>query len=1188
MSFGLRFRLFLNFPGRIALVLGVCQAVLGILDIALAVAGFIQRIWGHYYATGIWCGVIVFIDGLCGILASQTRNGFGVKTFFALSTLSTIVTFIMIVLSFGGLDFRSNFYDRAYLFTGRKDQATKAIHASLLALGLVQFIVSIINAGLCLKPKCYEKSEWTYSQKTGKPPETSGLDIPRGVVGGNPDCVPESEQPMLRRYRSPRRQQNGMGNMPKDTHNEVGEASEFLPRQPQYTEDERVERGHGTQTRRSRDSENAIHKSLERERYSEGRVYGRQGGRRRSEGNQRKFAHSSQSYYESSTVPKRHGQKPRENRTRSRQSEMAVVSPDGRPTPYSARDEDKMGLERQDMRRDRQYSPPRPSMGWTTDSSLERRREERRSGQGRRSNSSEKIPYHPHKRETHEPERKSSFRGNPVSERPVQSGSPIEGGSLNRQNSDQTRSMERGHSPRRWASEKLEQPKRTSSHKQTQRPDNTHRSEVLIRPSDRTNTNPTAQAEKSHRNSSPTNFGLKSSTAPLRRSLGSRGSYSAAVNLMPTESMENLPVDQELVVRHEHAPPTEFGEEELPAYEEIRLRDPHIYSSLEMTCSDPDSSRLMRVGHGGSSAEIISVPQSVADEEVQEILGSRNHTRFDSPSRSGDTTRSVTPDMPHGNSMLGRAGDQATHAAGHVEETHAVDIRQTTASGRPRGTRPDHSEGRTKPRKTPDQDALDASLALPSPMRSSPSFTRGQRSRASDRQLELEPEHVPEIKMQKSFRASFPQRRSERERNPRRWGISVTDPRAQSASPEVPPPQASNVEEDNALSELCASFPLLRAVGGVDFGLSDKESYMDTPDSTVYSFTFDEVKPRVFMTSPYRTPRKSSPLTGLSLPKMPSSDEEGESRPRVIETVNVGVASPPQYRRNPSKQTAMYKADSAATDRADPRGTGSTAVDSKQPASHWKPLVPANHGNLGNNSAGAKQSEETSQPRPKFFYPPERLPSRVSNDLPSIELRQLNVEPRPVSQNVFHKPASYGPVPAALGRGPSRQIQPNDTGKTTVPALGSPRPEDSNIAFYAFQEPLSGRTAWERQTYPPDVTAELGQPVKPRMVGRAAQRRVMRSEQAAQEEPLHHPRYPGEGQGDVRLGSRRYAVPFAPEPSAPSVGGPPPYSEVPPPLSRDQPDRAPLQPHSAGRPSGGSLTNRTDRSRRQPVFSLVL
>ncbi|XP_064609809.1 uncharacterized protein LOC135473827 [Liolophura sinensis] len=1176
MSFGLGFRLFLNFPGRIALVLGVCQAVLGILDIVLAVAGFIQRIWGHYYATGIWCGVIVFIDGLCGILASQTRNGFGVKTFFALSTLSTMVTFIMIILSFGGLDFRSSFYDRAYQFTGQKDQATKAIHGSLLALGLVEFIVSIINTAMCLKPKCYEKSEWTYTQKTAKPPETSGLDIPRGVVGGNPDCLPASEQPMLRRYRSPRRQQNGTGNLSNETYNEVGETSEFLPKQPQYTKEDRVERGSGTQTRRSRDSENARHKSFERERNSQGRVYGRQSDRRRSEGNQGRSAHNPTSQnYESSTVPKR---KCRENRTRSTQNDTAVVVSERRTMPYSARDEGGMTSERRDRRKDRQYSAPSQSVGFTTDSSWERRQEERRSDQGRRSDSSEKIASHLHNREgmNHEPERNNSFRGNPMSERPSPSDIPQAGGSLNRQDSDRTHSMEMGHSSRRPGSEKVERPIRTSSYRQTQRPDNTQGSADPTSHSDVVN--PAAQGEKSHVNSSQTNFGLGPKAAPLRRSVGSRGSYSAAVNLMPTESTEHLPSDQEPTVhRLEHVPPTAFGEEDLPAYEEIRLRDPHIYSSLEMTCSDPDSSRLLRLGHGGSSAEMISVSQSVADEEVQEILGTRNPTRFGSPIRSRNTTQSNTPDMTHGNIISDRAGNGTTYAAGHVEETHPADIRQLAASDRRRDTRPKRSEGRTEQRNTPDQDRYEVSLALPSPMRSSPTFTRGQHSRASDRVPELEHEDIPEIKMQKAFRASFPQRRSERERNPRRWGISVTDPRAQSASPEVKPSHVNNVKEDKALSELCASFPLLRAVGGVDFGLSDKESYMDTPDSTVYSFTYDEVKPRVFMTSPYRTPRKSSPLTGFSVPKLPSSEEEVESRTRVIETVNVGVASPPHYRRNPPKQTAMYKGDRAALRSAD-----STTVDNKQPETHWKPLVSANHGGLTKNSDTAKQSEETSQSRPKFFYPPERLPSKVSNDVQPVGLRQVTVEPRTVSQNVFDKPRSYEHVPTVSDRRPNRQIHPTDASKTTVPTVGSSRPEDSNIAFYAFQDVLSGRSAWERQTYPPDLADDSRQPSKPRMVGRAAQRRVMRSEQAAQEEPLQHPNYLGEGQGDVRFSSRRYAVPFAPEPSAPSVGGPPPYSEVARPLSHTHPDRAPLQPHSTGRQSGGSLTNRPDRSRDSP------
>ncbi|GAB1602428.1 uncharacterized protein LOC115212224 [Argonauta hians] len=150
-------RLRIDFPQKAAFVLGVILSIFGIASIIIAVIAFSEKIWGHYLGTGLWCGIFMFLTGLCGVVAGQLRKPCAVKTYLITSVISTCLSAVMLVLSAGGLDFNSNFYKHSSIYK-KYPRSTNIVHIFSLCLAIFSFITSLTSVGVCIKYLFFQKA----------------------------------------------------------------------------------------------------------------------------------------------------------------------------------------------------------------------------------------------------------------------------------------------------------------------------------------------------------------------------------------------------------------------------------------------------------------------------------------------------------------------------------------------------------------------------------------------------------------------------------------------------------------------------------------------------------------------------------------------------------------------------------------------------------------------------------------------------------------------------------------------------------------------------------------------------------------------------------------------------------------------------------------------------------------------
>ncbi|KAL4240782.1 hypothetical protein ACF0H5_001570 [Mactra antiquata] len=154
----------LTFPHRTVFVISFVLCLCACASIVNAVLAWNNLLWGFYFGTGFWCGAIILLAGMFGIVASFVRNICSVKTYMIISIFGCMASLGMIALAAGGLDSDSGFYDG----NNRGVLMTHVVHAVYLGLGLLQLTMCVLSDGVCVYYLFIEKNAEIYHMSNSK------------------------------------------------------------------------------------------------------------------------------------------------------------------------------------------------------------------------------------------------------------------------------------------------------------------------------------------------------------------------------------------------------------------------------------------------------------------------------------------------------------------------------------------------------------------------------------------------------------------------------------------------------------------------------------------------------------------------------------------------------------------------------------------------------------------------------------------------------------------------------------------------------------------------------------------------------------------------------------------------------------------------------------------------------------
>ncbi|KAK3591704.1 hypothetical protein CHS0354_019466 [Potamilus streckersoni] len=141
-------QLMFKFPHHIVMSMAAVMAAFGIASITLAIVSLTYGVWGNYWGTGIWCGTVVFVGGLIGVVATHFRNSCCIKSYLILSIIGAVTSLAMLALSAGGLDYNSGFYKIQHGHS-HNDFRTKVIYGCSLGCAIVQLVLCVASTGVC-------------------------------------------------------------------------------------------------------------------------------------------------------------------------------------------------------------------------------------------------------------------------------------------------------------------------------------------------------------------------------------------------------------------------------------------------------------------------------------------------------------------------------------------------------------------------------------------------------------------------------------------------------------------------------------------------------------------------------------------------------------------------------------------------------------------------------------------------------------------------------------------------------------------------------------------------------------------------------------------------------------------------------------------------------------------------------
>jgi len=161
-----------NYRAGQSLGLGITQVVIGVLCIIFNIVGIVLSVkheayneFEFYVGYGMWPAVFFIIAGGFGI-GARSKNPCPVIAFMVMSIMAAIMVVFVIGFAAGGIANVSEttnnpsdytYYAGAYFKYSQQDNAegTKlAMHALMLILALVEFVVAIWSSAICCHAAC--------------------------------------------------------------------------------------------------------------------------------------------------------------------------------------------------------------------------------------------------------------------------------------------------------------------------------------------------------------------------------------------------------------------------------------------------------------------------------------------------------------------------------------------------------------------------------------------------------------------------------------------------------------------------------------------------------------------------------------------------------------------------------------------------------------------------------------------------------------------------------------------------------------------------------------------------------------------------------------------------------------------------------------------------------------------------
>jgi len=154
------------FPAKVALALGMAKCFLALLLLAFGALALWEQAAMSYLGSGLWCGAVVALSGLMGIMAAQRSNNLVyIVSFLLMSVLSLAAIGLLLIFAATGLARDSDapygyFVDQEdgsaveILGTVALRQRAVIINAVLVALGVVETMASLASIVICLREVC--------------------------------------------------------------------------------------------------------------------------------------------------------------------------------------------------------------------------------------------------------------------------------------------------------------------------------------------------------------------------------------------------------------------------------------------------------------------------------------------------------------------------------------------------------------------------------------------------------------------------------------------------------------------------------------------------------------------------------------------------------------------------------------------------------------------------------------------------------------------------------------------------------------------------------------------------------------------------------------------------------------------------------------------------------------------------
>lgn len=208
----LRVHLLFNLPQYPITGVSIFLIFIGVCSIAASVFGFIEAIWGSYFATGAWGGGVAIITGLYGAGAAHSKGVCSVTSFAVMAYFCCLVSISQGVMSAAGLEFDSGFYSNSQLYKDINEGNTKLIHSILLGTAGLQFILALILALMCTRHICIGRKREKANQKNvlyGSSP----------FQRGNERASSSSQAPLVSGRKKPKKKRKKSNTREHSTHN---------------------------------------------------------------------------------------------------------------------------------------------------------------------------------------------------------------------------------------------------------------------------------------------------------------------------------------------------------------------------------------------------------------------------------------------------------------------------------------------------------------------------------------------------------------------------------------------------------------------------------------------------------------------------------------------------------------------------------------------------------------------------------------------------------------------------------------------------------------------------------------------------------------------------------------------------------------------------------------------------------